>query len=281
MSLFSMATGAGKQAEKLRLRKAEARAKSLENAVERAHANRENLREAMHLQNLLTAVMIRRKILGVARAAKLPIRHFNIGGVYSQFSRASEKRAFRKLKMDFSRQVSNGEAAAIGLFGAGAVLNILAGLDRNGYITIPDWHVPLGDILADWGVPSGDMLAEVAAEIGADTLLDVIGDVTIVLGIAKGIWNLKKANDFSNQADSLETASKEIEAELDRERERMQSIRDGAKEFDTEAYALFKAATLIDVASRRRKRISPDLRKRLSDALSQRLSQFNMRLSEI
>ncbi len=281
MSLFSMATGAGKQAEKLRLRKAETKTIALQGALERAQSQRDRLQEIMRLQNLLTAAMIRRKVAGIAKAAKLSIREFSLGGRFSQFSRTWDRNGQSKLKTDFSKQFSDADSAALGLFGTGAALNLLAGLDRTGVINIPDWHVPLGDLLADWNVPGGEILAEAAAEIGADTLLDVIGDATIILGIAKGLWNLKKASDFSGQADSLESAASELEKQLARECERMEAVRNDAKSFDNDAFALFKAATLIEVVARQKKRIPSDLRARLSDALSERLAQFNLRLSQV
>lgn len=274
MSFFSFLTGGAKQSQKMRLRSEEARLGQGKAKLEQIQRLHQAMVSRLQIHKALTAEILKPRIRRVARNIDLPRSSFSASGRFSHFSDSETAKKLSQASAVLRRALSGADRVALGVFGTGVALKTAAMLDELGILNIPDWHRPLSELISAANLPGGDLILGAAAEVGADTLLDVIGDITIVLGIAKGVWNLFKTAEFADKADTVAAAVRHLDDKIAAEHAGTEDLKRHGQEYDEQAYALFKQAVILDVLCSKARRSSRGTKVKLSSNFSDSLADF-------
>ncbi len=245
MSFFSFLTGGAKQTQKIRLRSEERRLETGKQRLLKAESVRRTMADQLSLHKALTILMLRPYLKRFASSAGVPSSEFKQNGRYSLFSEPETRARLETAERALAHALSNIDRVAFGLFAAGASLNILSELDHRGILNIPDWHRPLAEVIGEVDLPGGDLLLEAAAEIGADTILDVVGDLTIVLGLAKGAFNLFKTAEFAERADTVAASAAHLEEKLALHEASLSEAKLHGEAYDKSVYSIFKTLVIL------------------------------------
>jgi hypothetical protein len=154
-------------------------------------------------------------------------------------------------------------------FAAAIVLEGIDALDRADLMEVPILHENVADVLSDMDIPGAEGLGEALAEFGWDTVGDILGDLFIVAGVAKGAYNIAKATEFSNRADRVAAAADKIESKVGEERTLSRKTIRLREALEGRAFEAFKWSQIAHVARSRGLLRNTPIRERITANFTQ------------
>ncbi len=118
------------------------------------------------------------------------------------------------------------DASVQGAVGLAIMLRLTQQLDHWHIVDIPELHYPIESLLTGLPFHAGEHAADLLADLGMETIGDMLGDLLIVYAIGKTIYNLSKVRDLGEKAqryhreaaalERLTALLKEIQASAER-----------------------------------------------------------------
>lgn len=132
--------------------------------------------------------------------------------------------------------------------GASLLLEGIEALDHLDPSSTSVLHENLNDVLSNLNVPGAEDIAHTLAELGIDTASDLLGDLLIIGGIAKGAYNLSKANEIDEKRKTVAESTDNLQRHLAKEQRLHTQTAKLNAALETRAYEAFKWTLIAETA---------------------------------
>ena len=204
-------------------------------------------------------------------ASRLGLRRamFGVGGALGGITEANMKSLLEKVRSALVMAPRSAFDRVVTVsFGAALLLEGIDQLDKLEMIDVPVLHDKIADVLSEVHVPGAELIGDGLAELGIDLVTDLLGDLFIVGGIAKGTFNLAKAAEFGEKADQVVSSVEAVEKRHQEESLRSKKVGALAQRLESCAYEAFKWSYVAETLQSSRGISNRALRDTIKDGFS-------------